>query len=172
MCRIPDHISFQCYCSWSICKPVKHLEKFNSRHWACGYSVFTRETFIADHMPPTKFANEMNNKWWRKWFKWEVSQRLWAQCRNCYSIQGGAVRSNTHVPVYHSNIRIHHFAPAVAYGLLQMDVVRHWVDKGVNPILDGMEFVERETAAFHGQVDTAQKTLDSMTRRHKTWGFF
>ena len=38
-----------------------------SRHW------FTKETFIADHMPPTKFAKEMNNKWWRRFFKIEVS---------------------------------------------------------------------------------------------------
>lgn len=33
----------------------------------CGSrQLLSKETFIADHMPPTKFANEMNAKWWRR----------------------------------------------------------------------------------------------------------
>lgn len=39
----------------------------------CGSKqVFTAETFIADHMPPTKFVREANEKWWRKFFNMKV----------------------------------------------------------------------------------------------------
>jgi hypothetical protein len=51
---------------------VQNLGKMFGCHQCGSRHVFTRESFIADHMPPTKFANEMNNKWWRKMFGWEV----------------------------------------------------------------------------------------------------
>jgi hypothetical protein len=45
--------------------------RFGCHH--CGSrQLFSRATFIADHMPPTKQANEMADAWWRKFFKIQV----------------------------------------------------------------------------------------------------
>lgn len=51
---------------------IQRLGKIHGCHQCGSRHLFTKETFIADHMPPTKFAKEMNNRWWRKLFKIEV----------------------------------------------------------------------------------------------------
>jgi hypothetical protein len=54
------------------------------------------------------------------------------------------VRSNSHIPIYHANLRIHHFAPAAAYLLLQQKDIRATVDRVVEPLLDGVDFLDKE----------------------------
>jgi len=70
--------------------------------------------YIADHMPPTKIAKERSDAWWRKLLRITVSQRLYPQCKSCFSQQGKAVRSGTHTLVYHFGLRPCHLASAVA----------------------------------------------------------
>ena len=41
----------------------------------------------------------------------QVAQRLYPQCQSCFSLQGGAVRSNIHHLIYHYKLQIYHFAP-------------------------------------------------------------
>lgn len=55
---------------------VQRLGKLFGCHQCGSRHVFTKETFIADHMPPTKFANEMNAKWWRRLMHFEVGLYL------------------------------------------------------------------------------------------------
>lgn len=39
----------------------------------CGSrQLLTADRFIADHMPPTKIANEMNESFWRRWLRIKV----------------------------------------------------------------------------------------------------
>lgn len=46
-------------------------KRFGCHH--CGSrQLFAKEVFIADHMPPTKQANEMAKAWWRRLLKIEV----------------------------------------------------------------------------------------------------
>jgi hypothetical protein len=55
------------------------IQKFGRRYGchACGdRQLFNRNIFIADHMPPTKFANEGNAKWFRRWFNFKVGFEL------------------------------------------------------------------------------------------------
>ena len=55
-------------------KLVQVLGKHLGCH-QCGSKQFfdINKGFIADHMPPTKFAKEMNSIWWRKALKLNVS---------------------------------------------------------------------------------------------------
>jgi hypothetical protein len=74
--------------------------------------------YIADHMPPTKIARELSEVWWRRMLRITVRQRLYPQCKSCFSRQGEAVRSGTHTLVYHLGLRPCHFASAAALVLL------------------------------------------------------
>lgn len=74
--------------------------------------------YIADHMPPTKIARELSEVWWRRMLRITVKQRLYPQCKSCFSRQGEAVRSGTHTLVYHLGLRPCHFASAAALVLL------------------------------------------------------
>mmetsp|Transcript_4140 Transcript_4140/g.7025 ORF Transcript_4140/g.7025 Transcript_4140/m.7025 type:complete len:141 (+) Transcript_4140:776-1198(+) len=81
----------------------------------CGSrQLLSRERFIADHMPPTKIANEMNESLWRRWLNIKVKQALWPQCQSCFQMQGSAVRVNEHRLVYVHGLKAHHFALLLA----------------------------------------------------------
>jgi hypothetical protein len=45
---------------------IQELGKRFGCHQCGSNQIFSKETFIADHMPPTKFAKEANARWWRK----------------------------------------------------------------------------------------------------------
>jgi len=81
-------------------------------------------TFIADHMPPTKFRKEMNAKWWRKLLGLRISQRLYPQCLDCFSLQGSAVKNFQHLPKYHFSPKLPHLAPAFAIVLSGDEVAK------------------------------------------------
>lgn len=77
----------------------------------CGSrQILSRQKFIADHMPPTKMANEMNESWWRKLLNIKVKQGLWPQCQSCFQMQGSAVRANEHRLVFVHALRMHHLS--------------------------------------------------------------
>lgn len=77
----------------------------------------------------------------------QVKQRLWAQCRSCFSLQGNAVRTGSHLLVYHTAFKVHHLAPAVAIVLLQQKDVREalceWTDWAVDPAVSTVEACEK-----------------------------
>lgn len=77
----------------------------------------------------------------------QVKQRLWAQCRSCYSLQGNAVRSVSHLLIYHTAFKVHHLAPAVALVLLQQKDVHQglceWADWAVEPAVGVVEQCEK-----------------------------
>lgn len=46
-----------------------------SREWKNIFKISpSANTFIADHMPPTKFYNKINNQVWRKFLRMKVSK--------------------------------------------------------------------------------------------------
>jgi hypothetical protein len=95
-------------------------------------------SFIADHMPPTKHILIDNNKWYRKKipFKYifhELKQNLLPQCQKCFSLQGNAVKNNIHYIIYHSPIRAWHFAPAITYACIDKKLLN---DTFIMNILD------------------------------------
>lgn len=45
--------------------------------------------FHGDHIPPVSVAKQINSRWYRKPFRWKVSQKFYPQCRNCSNKQGG-----------------------------------------------------------------------------------
>jgi len=47
---------------------IQKLGKAIGCHHCGSRQIFSKGSFIADHMPPTKFANMMNGKWWRRLF--------------------------------------------------------------------------------------------------------
>ena len=59
----------------------------------------------------------------------QVQQYLLPQCQKCWKMQGNAVRFNRAVLVHHHNLRLYHFAPAIAYYLSENKAVRQWIDR-------------------------------------------
>lgn len=117
----------------------KAIQKIGRRigcHHCGSRQLLSRDNFIADHMPPTKYAKQLNSAWWRRLFGIKVSQRLWAQCQSCFQKQGSAVRENIHRLAHHSVFRVHHFAPAI--GLVMMDIpeIDHVLDEAAEGVLD------------------------------------
>jgi hypothetical protein len=53
-------------------KKIQRLGLLYGCHHCGSRQLISRNRFIADHMPPTKQANEMNKAKWRKWFRMEV----------------------------------------------------------------------------------------------------
>lgn len=88
--------------------------RYGCHHCGSRQVLSLDKTFIADHMPPTKFMKEMNAKWWRRMLGLKVSQRLYPQCLSCFSMQGSAVKNFQHIPKYHYAFRLPHLAPALA----------------------------------------------------------
>jgi len=114
---------------------IQRLGKLYGCHHCGNKQLFSVDKFIADHMPPTKFVNEMNKKWWRKMLNINVVQKLLPQCQKCFSKQGTAVASNFHRPVYHFRFRSPHLATALALLLVQDKEV----DNIINPIFEKIE---------------------------------
>lgn len=116
-----------------------HMQKLGKRFGChqCGKrQLFNRNIFIADHMPPTKMAIEKDMKWYRRLFSLKLQQRLWPQCYSCFQTQGSAVKTGTHVPIYHFRPNLFHLAPALAYVLLNNKDVLEAVDTFlVNPTM-------------------------------------
>lgn len=99
---------------------MQKLGRLFGCHHCGSRQLVNRNTFIADHMPPTKMVKEINAKWWRKALGLTMSQRLFPQCQKCFSLQGAAVRAGVHFPIFHYMPRYFHLAPAIAY-LLSKD---------------------------------------------------
>jgi hypothetical protein len=99
----------------------------------CGTrQILNRKSFIADHMPPTKIALQINSRWYRRWLSWPLKQQLLPQCQSCFSQQGSAVRASIHTIVYGMPLRIWHFAPALAYFALEKNLLCDYIDDMVN----------------------------------------
>lgn len=64
----------------------------------------------------------------------QVNQRLWPQCQTCYSVQGAAVRTWSHLPIYHSAFKLHHLSPAVGALFDQNEEVRKSADDLFEPV--------------------------------------
>jgi hypothetical protein len=164
-------------------RQIQALGKRFGCHQCGDRQLFNRLGFIADHMPPTKRAEELSSKWWRRilnlkvqsvtmdmlscyscsvdvvvqiqlsflenlyksYFSvlllipFQVKQRLWPQCQKCFSVQGSAVRTWSHFPIYHSAWKIHHFAPVVAIIIDQNEEVRKVCDDLLRPVSDGVD---------------------------------
>ena len=114
---------------------IQRLGKLYGCHHCGTKQIFSADKFIADHMPPTKFVNEMNKKWWRRMLKITVEQKLLPQCQKCFSKQGSAVASNFHRPVYHFRFRSPHLAAALALVLVQDKEL----DGMINPIFEKID---------------------------------
>lgn len=99
--------------------------------------------FIADHMPPTKVANEMNEVFWRRWLGLRASQSLWPQCWDCFQLQGSAVRTGDHKLVYHCRFRLHHMSVLFAMYLQQQPFMRRALQDMESNLNDVYQFVER-----------------------------
>jgi hypothetical protein len=117
---------------------IQKLGKAHGCHHCGNRQWFKVKPFIADHMPPTKFANEGNLKWYRSILNMKMEQRLWPQCQKCWLLQGSAVRQNLHIPIYHMKPRLFHLAPAIAFFLC--------TNKDVEDVFD--EFVVEPTMHF------------------------
>ena len=85
----------QAYATPTQRKSIERLGKLFGCH-TCGSRMmgpFSRKkqgvSFIADHMPPQSVTQQMNQRWYRKWFGWHVKQRFYPQCIHCSSKQGG-----------------------------------------------------------------------------------
>lgn len=115
-------------------RQIQRLGKVYGCHH-CGNRQLFGNTFIADHMPPTAIARQMNQVWWRRWFKIHVKQRLWPQCQSCFKQQGMAVLQRSHKLIYHHNIRPHHFSLFIATYLNSQLIIKQALD----PIMDHVE---------------------------------
>jgi hypothetical protein len=51
---------------------IQQLGRRFGCHQCGSRQLFSKGTFIADHMPPTKRAEELSAVWWRKWLKIKV----------------------------------------------------------------------------------------------------
>lgn len=116
---------------------VQKLGNIHGCHHCGSRQLLTSQSFIADHMPPTKNVLIANERWYRRIFgSWgEMSQKLLPQCYACFQQQGGAVRAGVHQIIYHSPIRVWHFSPAIAYGLLEKKLLQDtWVMDALNSL--------------------------------------
>lgn len=114
---------------------IQSLGRLHGCH-QCGSRQMGLQGFIADHMPPTRFAKQAAAVWWRRWFKIAVAQRLYPQCQKCYSLQGNAVRTDVHKLVYHSIIKPFHFSTALGYLAMQHPVIAEEAQQLVDPAVD------------------------------------
>lgn len=78
----------------------------------------------------------------------QVSQRLWPQCQSCYSVQGAAVRAWKHLPIYHTALRVHHFAPALAICLEQNDDIRESCDRLLEPVVKIVGRIQKDVKKY------------------------
>ena len=118
---------------------IQILGRINGCHHCGSRQIIGKNKFIADHMPPTKQAKEMNNVLWRKWFGIQVKQALWPQCLSCWQLQGSAVSSNTHRLVFHHGLKLRHCSYMMACYLLEKKPIRKFLDDIENSILSETE---------------------------------
>jgi hypothetical protein len=68
--------------------------------------------YIADHMPPNKFAKEANAKWYRRMFggRLDVKQHFYPQCVSCSTVQSRAVNMPKPRPtkLHLAQLRLYH----------------------------------------------------------------
>ena len=67
-------------------------------------------------------------------------------------MQGSAVRTWTHTPIYHTAVRMHHFAPVAAILLEQIDWLKNYSDDALRPVV-------RNVDNFFKYVDKKYKQL-------------
>ena len=99
------------------------VSKFSRLYHRISKAVVNKAIYIADHMPPTKMANQMNNMWYRKMFNMKVVQTLLPQCYKCFQLQGTAAKHGQHRIIYHTQFRSWHLSPIIAYYLAKEDVL-------------------------------------------------
>lgn len=51
---------------------IQRIGKKYGCHQCGSKQLLGQGMFISDHMPPTAQVKAENQKWWRRWFKWEV----------------------------------------------------------------------------------------------------
>ena len=120
---------------------IQSMGKARGCHHCGSRQLFNRSPnsfFIADHMPPTKIASQLNNRLWRRMLKMPVVQCLRPQCFSCFNVQGQAVKKGIHVPVFQRNPRLVIFAPALGAWLLENETFGKRVRRWTNPIVDAI----------------------------------
>lgn len=105
------------------------LSKFSRLYHKISKDVINKAIYIADHMPPTKIANQMNNMWYRKMFNIKVVQTLLPQCYKCFQLQGTAAKHGHHRIVYHTQLRSWHLSPIIAHYMAKEDAVISWIEE-------------------------------------------
>ena len=59
------------------------------------------------------------------------------------------MKTESHIPVYHGRLRLPHFAPAIAYAVVQNSPeLTQWMDCFIEPALNGIEKCERYLKSF------------------------
>ena len=94
--------------------------------------------FIADHMPPTLFMDTiLKSKWARltNGLGYPTRQRLYPQCIKCFSIQGQHVKSMTHKMIFHSQPRLVHLSPIIAFYLTNTKMGKKFISGFVDPFI-------------------------------------
>lgn len=64
-------------------KRIQEMGRRFGCHQCGNRQLLSRKTFIADHMPPTKRAEELSAVWWRKILKIKVKERCTANKSMC-----------------------------------------------------------------------------------------
>jgi hypothetical protein len=122
---------------------VNRLGRAHGCHQCGSHQMIGLKTFIADHMPPTKMANEMNQVFWRRWFGLKVKQSLFPQCQSCFQLQGNAVRLNRHDLIYRFSPRLVHLSPCLALAISQHEDLRLLYERMVEAIVEEQELWEK-----------------------------
>jgi hypothetical protein len=121
---------------------VTRLGRVFGCHHCGNRQLFGWKGFIADHMPPTKMANEMNEVFWRRWLGLKVNQSLWPQCWDCFQLQGSAVRTGDHKLVYHYRFKLHHMSVLFAVYLQQQPFMRKALEDVESDFNNVYQFVQ------------------------------
>jgi hypothetical protein len=117
---------------------VNKIGRVHGCHHCGDRQLFGWKKFIADHMPPTKMANEMNQVFWRRWLGLHVKQSLYPQCQSCFQLQGNAVRINRHELIYQMSPRLVHLSPIIAILLSQNQELKTFTCLTVESVTAGV----------------------------------
>ena len=117
---------------------MQRLGTIHGCHHCGNRQGLRRLPFIADHMPPTKTVLEANSRWYRRlpWLPLPANQQLLPQCQTCFGQQGGAVRAGIHRLAYGQPLRTWHFAPALAYVLLENRLLGGAAEELLDDLMD------------------------------------
>ena len=76
---------------------LERLGRIFGCHTCGSRRLWSRQTanFVGDHMPPKAVAEQLNKRWYRRWFGRPVQFRFYPQCVSCSNKQGGILSKAT-----------------------------------------------------------------------------